>query len=375
MSLKIFLTADVHLGLKFSGYPTIQKELAEARFETLQSMIKTANDNQCNLFVIAGDLFDHHRVSDVDVERCKNILNEFQGTACLVLPGNHDFFVPGNSLWTRFTQALGDRVLLLDKKEKLNMKSHYGLDVCVYPAPCHAKHSASNNTDWVAAEVKDPSIRFHIGIAHGSMKGVSPDQKGEYFPMDEDVLAHSGLHVWLMGHTDRMQYPASVQPSSKVFYPGTHEPNGFDCTHEGMAWILTLDEERKIHAESIVCGQYAFVIESVQVTSIEDFEPLLAKYSDHGAQKTVLRVLMSGSIPKDDFPKIGDFEKRLQKLVVYTEIDASQLRSEITEEVIRAEFTAGSFPFRLLSKLSEDAADKKALQIAYDLITGVKNEN
>ena len=64
MSLKIFHTADLHIGLKFTrGYETdVRSSLINARFEVLRNMIGLANDHACDLFVIAGDLFDNSRV-------------------------------------------------------------------------------------------------------------------------------------------------------------------------------------------------------------------------------------------------------------------------------------------------------------------------
>jgi len=63
MSLKIFHTADIHLGMKFAGYPEVQSELTEARFVTLENLAKKANEESCDLFVVAGDLFDRTGVA------------------------------------------------------------------------------------------------------------------------------------------------------------------------------------------------------------------------------------------------------------------------------------------------------------------------
>ena len=62
-NLRIFLTSDIHLGLKFSGYPEIQKELADARFETLEQCVLRANEEKCHIFAVGGDMFDKVTVS------------------------------------------------------------------------------------------------------------------------------------------------------------------------------------------------------------------------------------------------------------------------------------------------------------------------
>jgi len=69
MQIKILAAADLHLGMKFSGYPEVQSELCEARFDTLKSLVEEANSEQCGLFIIAGDLFGRVMVSKKDIMR------------------------------------------------------------------------------------------------------------------------------------------------------------------------------------------------------------------------------------------------------------------------------------------------------------------
>ena len=56
--MKIFLTSDVHLGMKFAGYPGVQERLVQARFDALKRCVDIANEKACELFVVGGDLFD-----------------------------------------------------------------------------------------------------------------------------------------------------------------------------------------------------------------------------------------------------------------------------------------------------------------------------
>ena len=56
--MKVFATADVHLGMKFSTFDDAGAELAAARFRALERCIETANREACQIFIVAGDLFD-----------------------------------------------------------------------------------------------------------------------------------------------------------------------------------------------------------------------------------------------------------------------------------------------------------------------------
>jgi DNA repair exonuclease SbcCD nuclease subunit len=372
MSLNIFLTADVHLGLKFAGYPKIQSELSEARFTTLKKMVDLANKEKCDIFVVAGDLFDHLRVAERDIVRAAQTLNQFQGKLVAVLPGNHDFIAQGGArLWPVFQDHKGDRVLLLGEKKVYQLK-HYDLDASIYAGPCDAKHSENNSIGWIRKEQKDETVQYHIGVAHGSLEGVSPDFDQRFYPMRMDELLKSGLDIWLLGHTDRLQYPQKPGSMDRIFYPGTPEPNSFTCEHPGMAWVLTIDDEKKIIPMSLVMGTHRFVHDSYSISESGDLNRLLKKYSDDLARKTLLKLKLSGRLPRSHYQELIEFKRELERNVLYLELDDEEVREEITLDAINSEFTDGSFPHRLLTTLAGKVEDQEALQIAYELIQEVK---
>ena len=56
--LKIFVTGDNHIGLKYASHEKASV-LIEARISAFYDMVQKANDEECNLFVITGDLFEN----------------------------------------------------------------------------------------------------------------------------------------------------------------------------------------------------------------------------------------------------------------------------------------------------------------------------
>ena len=117
MALKIMLTSDVHLGMKFAGYPEVQADLCEARFQALERIVTIANEEQCDLLAVAGDLFHRNTAAKGDVLKAAKILSGFQGPLAAVLPGNHDFIAAESDLWNRFRENAGDNVLVLTDKK------------------------------------------------------------------------------------------------------------------------------------------------------------------------------------------------------------------------------------------------------------------
>jgi DNA repair protein SbcD/Mre11 len=373
MSLKIFLTSDLHLGMKFAGYPEVQAELSEARFKALGRMVELANTHRCNLLVIAGDLFDRVTVAKRDVIRGAQFLKEFQGPLVAVLPGNHDFISRGqNDLWTSFRENAGDRILVLDEKKKYSLL-HYDLEAMVYPAPCDSKHSTENAIGWIGKAPKDAAVKHHIGVAHGSLEGFSPDFEERYYPMTTRELLEYGMNLWLMGHT-HAQYPFQATQTEKIFYPGTPEPDGFDCQHEGKAWILQLAEDHTVTPLSLSTGMYRFLHDELEIQNPSDLETLKKKYVNPGYTKTLLKMKLRGRLPREEYQSLSLLRKMLEEHLYYLAWNDAEVNEEITLEAIHREFTEDSFPHRLLTGLAQ-SDNSEALQIAYELLQELRARN
>ena len=92
--LRIFLTGDNHIGLKYANYEQ-GDVLSKYRLDALRNMIQTANSLECDIFAITGDLFHSRRgLGKQIVTDVVNILADFEEQV-IVLPGNHDYY-PGH---------------------------------------------------------------------------------------------------------------------------------------------------------------------------------------------------------------------------------------------------------------------------------------
>jgi len=352
--------------MKFAGYPEVQVELSEARFNTLERLVGSANETQCNLFIIAGDLFDRVTVAKRDVIRAAHLLKDFQGALVAVLPGNHDFISRGQTdLWMPFKENAGDRVLILEEKKSYSL-THYDLDAALYAAPCGSKHSSENTIGWMREASKDQSVKYHIGIAHGSLEGFSPDFDERYYPMTVQELLGCGMDLWLMGHT-HIPYPSQPGQSDRIFYPGTPEPDGFDCQHNGNAWVLELADDRTVTPASVATGAYRFLHDEVEIGNPHDLEALKKKYAAPEHRKTLLKIRLRGRIPREEYQLLSHVRKILEEQLFYLVWNDTEVSEEITLEGIHQEFTEGSFPHQLLTCLAQ-SGDSEALQIAYELM-------
>ncbi|MBQ9897404.1 MAG: metallophosphoesterase, partial [Synergistaceae bacterium] len=178
--IKIFLTGDNHIGRGFK-YDKAD-ELGELRLNAFKTMADKAAEEQCDIFVIAGDLFENnYNYSQHEIESLINNLKSFHGKI-LILPGNHDFDSENINLWRELESKAEGKINLKILNEfkvyELNVRDER---VMIFPAYCDSEHSpqGKNNLDWIKEYFNnnnnlDNNI-YKIGIAHGAIEGETPD--------------------------------------------------------------------------------------------------------------------------------------------------------------------------------------------------------
>ncbi len=370
--IKIFHTADVHIGMKFNNYPEpVKGYLKEARLDVLDNMIKFANEEKCNLFVIAGDLFDN--ITGIDKktkDRVITALNNFQGECVLVIPGNHDYDNGMIDLWDSFNKAASDKIVIINEECAYSLED-YGLNAVIFPAPCHSKHSSTNNLQWIKEKEIDDNY-VNIGIAHGALEGLSPDLDKNYYNMSIKELNNIPMDLWLLGHT-HITYPfKSPITNEKIFNPGTPEPDGLDCKHNGQAWIIIVDDNKKTNAKLIQTGTYKFKDKVYTIEDRDDLDKILEELIKDEPENTIARITLEGSVDEDVFQYRQEIYGLIEKNIIYLIVEDSDFKMKITTEKIHREFSDGSFPQELLLSLSDD---EDTLQLAYELIMEVRNDN
>lgn len=368
MGFSFLTTSDLHIGMKFKNYiDNVSRELQEARFRALENMVNIANERGCSLFLIAGDLFESAADTNKKyIDEIISILKKFHGEYVAILPGNHDFFNVTN-FWVTFINSIKDTNIIL-----LNEYKPYELEindekVVLYPAYCDLKHSKENRLDWIKEHRDFDKDAFNILVAHGSIKGISPDMKDEYFSMSIDEINSLGVDMAVVGHM-HINYPfVDEVKNQKLLIPGTPEPDGLDCRHEGYAWVVDVVDKGNFSAVKVKTGTYRFVDDKCIINSYKELEDYKNKLLEDNPKFKIVRVSFSGSIEGDYSDERKKCFDDLSKKLFYFEY-SDYIRKKFDKSQIDKEFSIGSLPHRILSKID----DKELLELAYEKIMEVK---
>ena len=371
--LRIFLTGDNHIGLKYLGSGQAET-LARKRISAFEQMVRTANEEKCDLFVIAGDLFE--KTSGIGKRVIRELLGylaAFSGTVA-VLPGNHDYYDEEARVWQDFREELDrhDNILLLTEYRPYEIPVDDRKAV-LYPAFCTSKHSepGKNNLGWIRDTPIIPDGRYHIGIAHGAIAGETIDQEGAYFQMTREELEGIPVDVWLIGHT-HVPVPRDLteeyQAKGKIFNAGTHVQRDVHNNTEGQCFIIGIGDDRKVRAKKTVSGNVRFWRLPVAVTAGHMEEELNRAVKDLG-DESVVELQLIGAVTDEEYRgRNGILERLLGRFIEGSWVDADLSRL-ITGDLINREFPETSLAAGLLRSLLDEPAEA---QLAYDLLKKMK---
>ncbi len=381
MSLKILHTADVHIGKNYSNLSSdeqAREDLVNQRYDVMNRLISEANEEECDLVVIAGDLFDTPRFrKKKDVEEIRPHLEKFEGRAVLILPGNHDYYSERNSDNWGWLEDI-DNVLVL-KEEKpydISDRMEEGNETIIYPAPCDEKISKENNLGWIKETEMEDGVKYHIGVAHGHLEGCSYDEEEKYFQMTKDELEGCDLDLWLLGHVHVM-LPRQSSSVEDYFYPGTPEQDDFarlgEGSEKGKAWIIELDDGKGISAEDVDVGKYTLSHEDITVEDTDTFEELKEYVEDGSHEDELVKLTIQGKMDKDGYEEARGYINGLRedsKGFKYIEVDDGDFTRRIDMDVVEDEFPEGSFSHSLLKEVLEDGHELSgtAAELAYEII-------
>ena len=372
--MKIFLTGDNHIGLKYASHNEAAV-LCEKRIAAFQSMVDCANKENCALFVIAGDMFENtYSVSKRDIKALLDTLSRFLGTV-VVLPGNHDYYDAEVKVWQYFKDVMQthDNIMILTEYRPYELTCDDD-DVVLYPAHCTSLHSApgQNNLDWIKDEDIDADGAYHIGIAHGAVEGETIDNAGAYFLMKRSELERIPVDVWLIGHT-HVPFPRNLKEDAytvgeKIFNAGTHVQTDVSCNTDGQCFIIEIEKDKTVKAKKFVSGNIRFYRKSIAVSAGE-FESAVFNELEDIADEAVVDVLLNGAVTAEEYEdRHRILDKLLARFIEGTYNDATLSRL-ITKELIEAEFPETSLSAGLLSALLDDP---KEAQLAYELLKSLK---
>ena len=378
-------SADLHLGMRITRFDqTTCDRIAEARFASLQQLREKAREHRADFVLIAGDMFDDHTVSRIDVASRAFAILEGSSGSCpvFVIPGNHDPLVPGGvwdrDPWLREQPHL--RVHLLRTAEPLRVPN---LPVTIFPCPLRQHRAMEDPTAWIAQHPRDTDDQtIRIGLAHGSLN-IMPLPADDHL-IRKDAAEHYGLDYLALGHWHKRSLHSSSDGVERTAYCGTHEPMRFStgADRDSIGWssrssdrdgerfqddghgtvlLVTIEAPgAPPRIEPIPTGRLSWQIDQRDMTA-QPLGDLIADYSRRAdPERTILRLTLSGIVEPRGYARIGELEQIVRnRFHAGSTLDAEAVLIEPSPEQL-AEAVGVGVLSRVLEKLKEEARSPDA---------------
>ena len=225
--IKLLHAADLHLDSPLVGHSEAQRDfLRKALLEVPGKIARLCKENQCDLLLLSGDLFDGQYTKE-----SFNVLRaalEEAGVPTFISPGNHDFCSPDSpwlaEVWPKnvhiFTKAIPESVSLPE------------LDCRVYGAGFQ-RMDCSGLLENLRAEGAE---RYHIGVFHGDPTQIS----SPYNPITAGQIRDSGLDYLALGHIHKGDLFRAG--STLCAWPGCPMGRGYDETGAKGVLLVAIEE-------------------------------------------------------------------------------------------------------------------------------------
>jgi DNA repair protein SbcD/Mre11 len=236
LPVQLVHTSDVHLGADFG----FRGEAWHGPLCTcpLRTVVRLAQEEDAQLLVIAGDLFDHNRVPAALAEQVLAVLAEFP-RRCIIVPGNHDAY-DEHSVYRRYgftTQVPQVHVITAEEGECLKFEA---LDLSVWGKPIVLHTPLHHPLGGIPPR---PATQWFVIVGHGEYIGAeeeastapkpsSPIPASELATVDADYIA--------LGHWDKQA--ALDGGRAPAWYSGAPHLGG-KCT---QALLVTFGSEKKV---------------------------------------------------------------------------------------------------------------------------------
>ncbi len=208
--LTIAHTSDVHL---------IDGEAGRNVREAFTRVVSAAIDHEADLFLIAGDLFDHN---DIRGDVIDFVYAQLARIVCptIIISGNHDNSEQGAVLARMDFGHAGRHVTLIDDAEGVVLEFP-DLHATIWGRCMEDHHPAHRPMEGAPSRRRD---LWHIGMAHGFyMEDAWADRSSLITPGE---IADSGFDYLALGHVHchrQMRHGGTL-----ACYPGAPVPYGRD---------------------------------------------------------------------------------------------------------------------------------------------------
>jgi DNA repair exonuclease SbcCD nuclease subunit len=304
-------TSDNHLDTSFSGsgFPSrLGDRKREAIRGTFRRILEDSRREAVDLVLIAGDLFEHDRVTPDTVEFLKQQFEGMGSIPVLIAPGNHDPCLRDSP----YCEEVWPKNVNIFREEEFRSIELPGSGVRV------------TGFGYNRAQLLEPLFQklpvlpkegWNLVLAHGSDASSVPAGKSAHGPFTVDEIAGKNVLYCALGHYHQQRPVANPLDETQIWYCGIPEGRAWD--EEGPCGYLLgeISDGGAIAVRPCPSGQYPLAtvtLDCDEYTSREQIiDAILQRRGSAFDSRTILRVRLEGALDQKLDLSLAEMEERL----------------------------------------------------------------
>ncbi|WP_436715866.1 metallophosphoesterase [Roseiconus lacunae] len=275
---KILHAADIHLDSplqkldRYENAPVEQIRGASRR--ALEAMTTYAIENDIDLVVIAGDLYDGEwtdQNTGLAFVAQATRLSE-AGIPLLVIRGNHDAANQMTSSLPLPSQGDVGPIFLSEQQAETRVLDDLGIAV---HGQSFAKRAETGN---MAAAYPDPiSGMFNLGMLHTGLEGNS--MHATYAPCTPQQLSDKGYQYWALGHI-HTRADHTLDGGAPIVFPGNLQGRHINETGPKGFVVIEIDDRQRCDHSFHCCDVLRWHECVIDCTDLDHREALFDRFED-----------------------------------------------------------------------------------------------
>lgn len=311
--VRVLGTADWQLGKAISGAGEQSQTFREQLFQTAERIVtEIAPENDAELIVVCGDLFDSEKASWELIERTAEMLKQSE-IPIHIISGNHDALDSSQEtcLW-KLDRELGNQsnIIIHKTREPYHIEN---LSCTIYPGVLNARFDNSDQVSWIPERSKKDGVR--IGLFHGAICNFGEGDDARIKNLEPTLAIDKDLDIALLGdwHQPKGDEKDSLmaQPDKRLWYTWAPEAQKLSDNKIGRVILCDLKVGEEPNVNPIEVGKNCFMSKPIEFdesyenenfeSEIEAISELIEQSSDYNL---VIRIIASGWLNEADYNRL-----------------------------------------------------------------------
>ena len=351
--VKVLHCADLHFDTPFKE---LSKEVSDTSknelLEVFKNIIDLAIDENIEVLLIAGDVFDNLTVNKNTLFFISDQIRRIKNIKVFISPGNHD---PYNE--KSFYNMINWPENVYIFKGDMEFKEVKELNLIVWGAGF--RNNYENET--LLRGVSVDSDKINIMILHGEI--ASTNSKNEYNPIYINDIYNSNIDYIALGH--RHKFSGILKEGMTTYaYSGCPQGRGFDESGEKGVIIGEVYRGGTDLRFFPVCKR-KYVTKEINITGTNSYDEVIFKIlsdlSNEEINKNFYKIILKGELKEHFNLKENLLIEKLKNKFYYIKI-INDTSIEINLEELSKDYSIkGKFIAKILEKLKDASDDDKEI--------------